>query len=206
MTGRFVVLEGGDGSGKSTQCDLLVAWLRDDGLDVVATHEPGGTELGSALRRLLLDGNNVAPRAEALMMAADRAQHVDEVVRPALARGAWVVSDRYVPSSLVYQGVVRELGVEEIAALSAFATNGLEPDVVLLLDVDDETAESRRSPESDRIEREGETFHRQVRSAYRRLGASLGWSVVDGSGSVAGVADRVRAMVEPLLSLDSRPS
>lgn len=206
MTGRFVVLEGGDGSGKSTQCDLLVAWLRSGGVDVVATHEPGGTELGIGLRRLLLDGNNVAPRAEALLMAADRAQHVDEVVRPALAGGAWVVSDRYVPSSLVYQGLVRELGVEEIAALSAFATHGLAPDLVLVLDVDDATAESRRSPDSDRMEREGETFHRKVRGAYRDLAASLGWPVVDGAGSVGAVAGRVRAVVEPLLKPGSPPS
>lgn len=199
MTGRFVVLEGGDGSGKSTQCVALVEHLRAQGLEVVATVEPGSTPLGAALRRLLLDGDAVSPRAEALLMAADRAEHVADVVRPALARGAWVVSDRHVPSSLVYQGVVRELGVDAVAALSAFATDGLVPDLVILLDVDDATAEARRSGESDRLEREGGEFHARVRAAYRDLAATRGWTVVDASVPVEAVAEAVVAAVAPLL-------
>ncbi len=206
MSGRFVVLEGGDGSGKSTQCDLLVTWLRNEGVNVIATHEPGGSELGVELRRLLLNGDPVGPRAEALLMAADRAQHVDAVVRPALARGAWVVSDRYVPSSLVYQGVVRGLGVDEIRALSHFATGGLIPDLVLVLDVDDATAEARRSSGADRMEREGGAFHAQVRSSYRQLAEGSGWTVVDGVGAAAVVAERVREVVAPLLSADPTAS
>ena len=199
MTGRFVVLEGGDGSGKSTQRDLLVAWVPEQGVEVVSTFEPGGTELGVELRRLLLDGDQLDVRAEALLMAADRAQHVAEVVRPALARGEWVVSDRHVPSSLVYQGVVRELGVDAIASLSEFATGGLVPDLVVLLDVDDETAESRRTPGADRMEREGVAFHVAVRHAYRDLADRFGWQVVDGGGAPEAVAERVRDAVRPLL-------
>ncbi len=200
MTGRFVALEGGDGSGKSTQRDRLVAWLRGQGVrEVVATREPGGSPLGAEIRRLLLDGGDVDARTEALLMAADRAEHVAKVIRPALERGAWVVSDRYVPSSLVYQGVVRGLGVDAIAALSGFATAGLEPDLVLMLDVDESIAEPRRASESDRLEREGPAFHGRVRTAYRDLAGRFGWTVVDGSGEVARVTDRVVAAVAPLL-------
>jgi dTMP kinase len=199
MTGRFVVVEGGDGSGKSTQCARLADAVRTRGLDVVTTVEPGGSPLGAELRRLLLDGDAIEPRAEALLMAADRAEHVATVVRPALARGAWVVSDRHVPSSLVYQGVVRELGVDAVAALSAFATDDLVPDLVVVLDVDDATADARRASGSDRLEREGRAFHTAVRAAYRDLAARFGWTVVDGSGAPDVVARRLLATVEPLL-------
>jgi dTMP kinase len=199
VTGRFVVIEGGDGSGKSTQCARLVEALRARGLDAIATVEPGGTPLGAELRRLLLDGSSIDARAEALLMAADRAEHVANVVRPAVERGSWVISDRHVPSSLVYQGVVRGLGVDAIAALSAFATDGLEPDLVLVLDVDDATAESRRAPGADRMEREGSTFHAEVRAAYRDLAARRGWVVVDGSGPPDAVAALLLAAVDPLV-------
>ena len=198
MTGRFVVLEGGDGSGKSTQCARLVEALRDQGIDAIATVEPGGSALGTELRRLLLDGGSVDARAEALLMAADRAEHVASVIRPALDRGAWVVTDRYVPSSLVYQGVVRELGVDAVAALSAFATDGLEPDLVLVLDVDDATAEARRVPGADRLEREGQQFHAAVRAAYRELAAQNSWVVIDGGGDAGAVTDRLLAAVGTL--------
>ncbi len=206
MTGRFVVLEGGDGSGKSTQRDVLVAWLRESGIEAVATFEPGGTALGVSLRKLLLDGGAIAPRAEALLMAADRAQHIADVIRPVLARGAWVVSDRHVPSSLVYQGVVRDLGVDEVGALSVFAADGLVPDLVVVLDVDDATAERRRSAGADRMEREGDVFHEQVRRAYRRLAEANGWTVIEGAGAPEVVAARVRAAVEPLVNAESAPS
>lgn len=199
MTGRFVVLEGGDGCGKSTQVGLLAGRLRGHGFDVVETREPGGTALGAAIRALLLDGGDVAPVAEALLMAADRAQHVAEVVRPALERGAWVVADRYVPSSLVYQGLVRGLGVDAVEQVSAWATGGLEPDVVVVLDVDDAVAEGRRAPEADRMEREGDGFHAEVRAAYRRLATERGWRMVDGAGAVDAVADAVFAVLAPLL-------
>jgi dTMP kinase len=173
--------------------------LRARGLEVVASVEPGGTPLGAELRRLLLDGASVGVRAEALLMAADRAEHVATVIRPALERGAWVVSDRHVPSSLVYQGVVRGVGVDAVAALSAFATDGLEPDLVLVLDVDDATAESRRAPGADRMEREGREFHAGVRAAYRDLAARRGWVVIDGSGPPEAVAGQLLAAVEPLI-------
>jgi dTMP kinase len=201
MTGRFIVLEGGDGSGKSTQVPLLAGWLRSRGLDVVETREPGGTPLGQKLRRLLLDGDTaVDPRAEALMMAADRAEHVSEVILPALEREAWVVSDRHVPSSLVYQGVVRGLGVIEIAEVSAWATAGVVPDLVIVLDVTDELAAERRPRDTDRMEREGGEFHSEVRAAYRSLAAEHGWCVVDGSGSAETVSKRVAAAVEERLT------
>lgn len=200
MSGRFVVLEGGDGCGKSTQVAHLVTRLRALGLDVVETREPGGTALGAAVRGLLLDGAAVDPVAEALLMAADRAQHISEVVRPALARGAWVVSDRHVPSSLVYQGVVRGLGVEAVERVSTWATGGLAPDLVVVLDVGDDVAEARRSAESDRMEREGDGFHARVRAAYRELALERGWCLLDGSGPAHTVAEAVFAAVVPILA------
>jgi dTMP kinase len=196
VTGRFVVLEGGDGSGKSTQCARLADRLRDRGLEVVLTVEPGGTELGRELRAMLLDGRDVDPRTETLLMAADRARHVAEVVRPALARDAWVVSDRHVPSSLVYQGVARGLGVDEVGRVSSFATGGLVPDLVVVLDVDDATADGRRAPDADRMEREGSGFHASVRAGYRELAERFGWIVVDGTGPPDEVTDRLLAAVD----------
>lgn len=196
MTGRFVVLEGGDGSGKSTQIPRLAAWLRSRGLDVVVTREPGGTPLGGALRALVLDGeDSIDPTAEALLMAADRAQHVAAVIRPALARGAWVLTDRHVPSSLVYQGVVRGLGADAVESVNAWATGGLTPDLVIVLDVSDAVAAQRRPGDPDRLEREGDSFHAEVRAAYRGLAADRGWSVIDGSGSPDEVAARIEAVI-----------
>ena len=143
--GRFVVVEGGDGSGKSTQASRLAAELRGRGLEVCETFEPGATAAGAVMRELLLHGSHpVTPVAEALLMAADRAQHVAEVVRPALERGAWVVTDRFLPSSLVYQGVVRGLGVDMVRSVNASATGGVEPDAVVVLDVDEAGARARR--------------------------------------------------------------
>ena len=170
VTGRFVVLEGGDGSGKSTQMPRLADWLRGRGIEVVVTREPGGTPLGQTLRALVLEGeDSIDPRTEALLMAADRAQHVAEVIRPALASGAWVLSDRHVPSSLVYQGVVRELGVEAIEEVNAWATGGLVPDLVIVLDVSEDVAATRRPGTPDRLEREGDALPR--RGARRVPGA-----------------------------------
>ncbi len=193
----FIVLEGADGSGKSTQVSRLADRLRASGRTVVETFEPGATVLGARIRAIVLDGPDASvgtesPSAitEALLMAADRAQHVAEVVRPALARGAWVVCDRFVPSSLVYQGVARGLGVDAVADASAWATGGLEPDLVVVLDVDDSVADVRRS-QSDRLEREGNVFHGAVRAAYRELARSHGWALVDANDDAEIVADRV---------------
>jgi dTMP kinase len=199
--GRFVVLEGGDGSGKSTQAKVLAAWLREHDATVVETFEPGAGPTGAVLRDVLLHGPEpLAPAAEALLMAADRAQHVASEIEPALARGAWVVCDRYVPSSLVYQGVVRGLGVDVVEQLSVVATAGLVPDVVLLLDVSDAIADARRAGESDRLEREGAAFHASVRAAYRDLAPARGWIVIDADGDIERVAERVRDAVAPLLA------
>jgi dTMP kinase len=194
--GRFIVVEGGEGVGKSTQVERLAQALRASGREVVVTFEPGDTPTGAALRGVLLDAaTSVDPRAELLLMLADRAQHVAELIRPALGRGAVVVCDRYTPSSLAYQGVARGLGVAEVERLSAWADDGLEPDVVIVLDLADETAESRVSADRDRFERAGTEFHSLVRAAYRELAAVRGWTLVDGSGTPAEVAARVLAAV-----------
>lgn len=199
--GKFVVLEGGDGSGKSTQVARLAARLRAQGVDVHETFEPGAGALGAVIRNLLLHGpSEVAPVTEALLMAADRAQHVAAEIEPALARGAWVVCDRYVPSSLVYQGVVRGLGVATVGQLSEIATGGLHPDLVIVLDVSDDVAVARQRGEPDRLEREGDAFHAAVRRAYRELAAPNGWAIVAADGSVDDVATRVEAAVAPLLA------
>jgi len=199
--GRFVVLEGGDGSGKSTQSARLAAWLREQGLTVVETFEPGAGATGAVLREVLLHGpEEVTPVTEALLMAADRAQHVATEIQPALARGDWVVCDRYVPSSLVYQGIVRGIGVEVVEQLSDVATAGCTPDVVVLLDVSDAVGDARRAGESDRLEREGADFHHSVRGAYRDLAPSHGWIVVDADGDLEEVERLVREAVAPLLA------
>jgi dTMP kinase len=198
--GRFFVLEGGEGVGKSTQVGLLAATLSAGGREVVVTFEPGDTHAGAELREVLLHADSpVAPRAELLLMLADRAQHVSEVVRPALERGAVVVCDRYSPSTLAYQGVARGLGVEEIERLSAWAAAGLEPDVVVVLDLPDEVAEARVSATRDRFERAGAEFHARVRDAYRTLAPARGWVLVDAAGTPPEVAARVLSAVSHLV-------
>ena len=187
------MFEGGEGSGKSTQAALLAARL-----GAVLTREPGGTEIGRRIRSLVLDagvGNGLDVRAEALLMAADRAQHVSEVIRPALARGVDVVSDRVTGSTLAYQGFARGLPVPELAEMSSWATGGLEADLVILLDVPADVAATRMKPEADRMESAGDDFHRRVADGYRALAAGDPgrWRVVDGSGSVQEVEARVLA-------------
>jgi dTMP kinase len=200
MAGRFVVLEGGDGSGKSTQAARLAERLRDRGLTVLETFEPGATEAGAVMRELLLHGRaTIAPTTETLLMAADRAQHVAEQVAPALARGDWVVCDRYLPSSLVYQGVVRDVGVDVVDMVNRAATRGVEPDLVVVLDVPDDVADARTGDTPDRMEAEGEAFQSAVRAAYRSLAAARGWVVIDGAPAVDTVADAVWARVAELL-------
>jgi len=184
---RLIVFEGGEGSGKSTQAALLAARL-----GAVLTREPGGTGIGIRIRGLVLDpavGTSLDVRAEALLMAADRAQHVAEVIRPALARGDDVVSDRFSGSTLAYQGYARGLDVEELASLSQWACAGLEADVVLLLDLPAEVAMARMKRSPDRMEATGDAFHRRVAEGYRALAAAHPdrWRVIDGSGSVEDV-------------------
>jgi dTMP kinase len=165
----FVSFEGLDGSGKTTQARLLAGLLRSEGRDVVELREPGGTGLGERIRSLLLDGDHVAPWAEAALFAAARAQLVEEAIVPALDRGADVVCDRYVDSSLAYQGIARGLGVDRVLELNLAAVGGLLPDLTVLLLIDPEVAEARRGDEADRIEREGAEFARLVDQAYREL-------------------------------------
>lgn len=188
--GRFIVLEGADATGKSTQALLLARRLRERGREVVTTFEPGATRAGERIRRLVL-GELLDARAEALLVAADRAQHVAEVVRPALQRGVDVVSDRFVPSSLAYQGVARRLGVEEIHRLSEWATSALEPDLVLVLDTHEEVVRTRRGGPGDRLEREGSAFQERVLGAYRQLAETHGWVLVDAHGPVEEVSGEV---------------
>jgi dTMP kinase len=198
--GVFVVLEGGEGSGKSTQAALLAERLRAAGFEVVPTFEPGATARGAALRSALLDDDSpLDARAELLLMAADRAQHVAEVVAPALARGAVVVCDRFSPSTLAYQGVGRGLGVDVVDAIDAVAAGDARPDVVVVLDVPDSVARARRPDSRDRLERAGDEFHSVVRAAYRDLAASRGWVLVDGSAEPSVVAESVWSAVEPHL-------
>jgi dTMP kinase len=200
--GAFIVLEGGDGSGKSTQARLLADRLRSRDRDVVETFEPGATQTGAATRTILLDGEGpIDPTTEALLLAADRAQEVADIIRPALARGADVVSDRFVPSSLAYQGVGRGLGVEEVEKLNRWATGDLEPDVIVVLDVDDAVATSRRDAPGDRLERAGAEFHTTVREAYRTLGVDRGWVVLDGNDDPEVVSERVWEVVRERLGL-----
>jgi dTMP kinase len=201
MAGGFVVLEGGDGSGKSTQARRLASSLRERGVTVCETFEPGATPAGAVIRELLLHhAAPIAATTEALLMAADRAQHVTEQIEPALAAGQWVVCDRYQPSSLVYQGAVRGLGVDVVEELNRAATGRVAPHLVVVLDVPDAVAIARRASSADRLESEGDAFHAAVRAAYRSLATARGWTIVDGEGDVETVAARVWSHVEPLLA------
>jgi dTMP kinase len=215
-TGLFIAFEGGEGAGKSTQSKLIAAWLLERGYEVVTTREPGATPIGRQLRQLLLDPENaeLAPRAEALLYAADRAQHVATVIRPALARGAVVVSDRYVDSSLAYQGVGRALSTAEVDRLSQFATSGLRPDLTVLLDVRVSVGLARtagRDAVPDRLEAESTAFHERVRAAFREL-AEAGadrYLVIDAGLSPEAIhqqiARRISDMV-PAMSPDLQPT
>ena len=195
----YIAFEGGEGSGKSTQAALVAQRI-----DAVLTREPGATPLGVELRRLLLsDGDwEVGPRAEALMMAADRAQHLREVVLPALAEGRHVVSDRSAYSSLAYQGGGRELGIDEIRAINQWAVYGRWPDVVVYLRLGREVARSRLNRSLDRLEQEAEGFHGRVADAFDRLAAEEPerWLVVDADRPVDDVAAEIWARLEPRLA------
>lgn len=200
MTGRFIVVEGGEGAGKSTQVELLADRLQREGHAVDQTREPGGTKRGADLRdKLLHHPGEVDPAEELALMLEDRRIHVEERIAPNLARGMVVVCDRFTPSTLAYQGVARGLGVAQVEAKSRTVTGGLEPDLVIVLDLPDEAAEARITGSRDRFERAGAEFHARVRAAYRELAADRGWVLVDASGSPDEVAARVWAVVEPAL-------
>jgi dTMP kinase len=197
--GRLIALEGIDGSGKSTQATILA-----ESLGAVLTHEPGATALGHALRGLLLDPARPAPvpRAEALLMAADRAQHVDEVIRPALAEGRWVVTDRYSGSTLAYQGWGRGLATDPLRRMVAWASGGVEPDLSVLVDVGPEVARQRLGESApDRLERLDAGFHERVRHGFVALARAdeEHWAVVDGSGQVTTVATKIAQVVHERL-------
>ncbi|GGI47550.1 dTMP kinase [Agromyces flavus] len=203
--GLFVTLEGGDGSGKSTQASLLEQWLAEHGRAVLRTREPGGTPVGVEVREIVLHHRgDVAPRAEALLYAADRAHHVATVVRPAIARGDVVVQDRYVDSSVAYQGAGRVLDAREVRALSDWATEGLMPDLTVLLDLPWDVAQGRLQDARtryDRLEAEAGEFHARVRDAYLGLAAAEPerFLVVDATLPVDEIAARISERVEPLL-------
>lgn len=189
----FITLEGLDGSGKTTQARLLGARLEAEGTEVVLTREPGGTPLGEEIRNLLLHGGDVAPWAEAALYAASRAQHVEQLIRPALARGATVICDRYVDSSVAYQGIARGLGLERVLDLNLAAVGGLMPDRTILLEIGVAEAASRMSHDLDRIEREGDGFRDRVAAAYRDLAQRFParYVTVDGAAPPETIAEEI---------------
>lgn len=202
--GLFVAFEGGEGAGKSTQTSLLAAWLRDRGLDVVTTAEPGATEIGQRLRALLLDPavDDMSPRAEALLYAADRAEHVATVVVPAIRRGAVVVTDRYVDSSLAYQGAGRGLPLAPVVEVNRWATDGLRPDLTVLLDVPPGAGLARLDRDPDRLEAARGGFHQRVRDGFRTLAdrEPRRYLVLDATRGVDELAAEIRARVADMLT------
>lgn len=198
--GRFIALEGGDGAGKSTQVTLLAQWLAEAGVPALTTREPGGTSLGVALREVLLHSDErISPRAEALLFAADRAQHVAVLLEPALAAGQWVVTDRYVDSSIAYQGAGRQLERAEIAQVSAWATGGLTPDLTVVLDVPVEVGAARREGPADRMESAPDSFHAQVRQGFLDLAAAAPqrYLVLDATQEPAVIATTIQERLSP---------
>ncbi|MGY1689212.1 dTMP kinase [Geodermatophilus sp. SYSU D01105] len=205
--GLFLAFEGGEGAGKSTQVRLLCQWLAAQGRTVRATLEPGGTPAGAAIRAIVLDRAHagLSPRAEALLYAADRAQHASAVLRPALAAGEVVVTDRYIDSSLAYQGAGRTIPMDDVRALSRWATEGLRPDLTVLLDLPPEVglARARGRAVADRLESESLDFHQRVRTTFRALAdADPGrYLVLDATGAVDDLAAAVRSRVAALLGV-----
>ena len=205
MSGLFITFEGGDGTGKSTQVRLLTEWLAEQGRAVVSTREPGGTEVGTALRDIVLHHRGeVDPRAEALLYAADRAQHIGTLVRPALERGDVVVQDRYIDSSVAYQGAGRVLDAAEIKRISLWATGDLVPDLTVLLDLPGDVARARLAKEQktfDRLENEHDDFHERVRDGFLQLAADEPhrFLVVDATQEIDQIAHVIRDRVGALL-------
>ncbi|MFZ8757075.1 dTMP kinase [Microbacterium sp. HMH0099] len=204
--GLFVTFEGGDGAGKTTQAAQLEQWLREQGREVVRTREPGGTEVGVLVRDIVLHHRgHVAPRAEALLYAADRAHHVETVVRPAIARGDVVIQDRYLDSSVAYQGAGRVLDADDVRSLSLWATGGLLPDVTVLLDLDPAVARARLDADDkpfDRLEAEKAEFHERVRAGFLALAASEPdrFLVLDAALPADQLAGRIREVVASRLA------
>jgi dTMP kinase len=201
-TGVFVCLEGGEGSGKSTQSQLLAAWLREQGYAVLLTFEPGDTVVGRELRRIVLspETGQLSDRTEALLYAADKAEHVDTVVQPALDRGDVVITDRYVDSTLAYQGAGRSLVVDEVEQVARWATHDLRPHLTVVLDLDPRHGLSRFAGR-DRIEGESVEFHERVRDAFVEMATAdpEHYLVLDARGEVDEIAAAVRGRVAPLL-------
>jgi dTMP kinase len=197
----LLAFEGGDGAGKSTQARLLGEWLTAKGYAVTLTREPGGTPLGARIRELVLGGTAVDPKTEALLFAADRAQHVETLIRPAMARGDVVVTDRYVDSSIAYQSAGRQMAADEIAQLSGWATGWLRPTLTVVLDVSPELGRARRGTVHDRLEAEPDRFHAAVRERFLELAHGDGgrYLVLDAGLEADQIAERVRERVAELL-------
>ena len=202
--GLFIAFEGGDGAGKSTQVDLLREALERAGRTVTVTRQPGGTPLGQQIRDLVLHGDHVAPRAEALLFAADKAHHVEMLIRPALRRGDVVICDRYTDSSVAYQGAGRDLGAQEVHDLNMWAVESLVPDLTVVVDISPEEGRRRRGSVHDRLEAEEDGFHEAIRQHFLAMarGNPERYLVVDGTlpaeqvhASVVGCLERMDAIV-----------
>lgn len=191
--GVFIAFEGGDGAGKSTQVALLEQAYAAAGRTVLRTRQPGGTPLGAALRDLVLHGGHVSPRAEALVFAADKAQHVDLVIRPALDAGQVVLTDRYTDSAVAYQGIGRDLGAPAVHALQMWAVDDLVPDLTVIVDITPDEGRARRGEQHDRLESEADDFHAAVRAHYLATAAGLPerYVVVDGTEPVERIHGRI---------------
>ncbi|HEV7641933.1 MAG TPA: dTMP kinase [Gaiellaceae bacterium] len=197
----FLTFEGVDWSGKSTQAALLAGWLVEEGRTVLLTREPGGTPVAEAVREVVLHGHDMTPWAEAALYAAARADHVEHAIRPALERGEDVVCDRYIDSSVAYQGIGRGLGEDRVRELNLMVTRGLLPERTFLVLLDPEEARRRGAGQPDRIEREGEGFWNRVHEGFRSLAAAFPERIVtlDGSRTPDEIAEEVREHLRPLL-------
>lgn len=199
-TGLFIAFEGGDGAGKSTQVRMLTAALEQADYAVTVTRQPGGTELGARIRDLVLHGDHVSPRAEALLFAADKAHHVDLVIRPALARGEVVITDRYTDSSVAYQGAGRDLGADEVQEIQMWAVDHLVPDLTVVVDISAAEGRRRRGATHDRLESEADAFHEAIRAHFLSMAAGhpQRYLVVDGTLPPEEIHDSVAQRVAAL--------
>jgi len=202
LPGLFIVFEGGDGAGKTTQIELLAEFLKSKNKDVIVTREPGGTVMGKSIRDWLLEQTEVEvdPKSEALLFAADRAHHMHTLIRPALAANKIVIGDRHIDSSVAYQGVARNLGIENIKSISLWAVDGILPDLIIVLNIDVEVGQSRLN-RKDRLDRESKEFHEKVNSAYLTL-ASLNpdkYLVIDAQLPIDDIAKQIQNRVEKLI-------